>query len=64
MLASLLEQITGDTQAEKIKNMSEVSLLLPDGQRYAVTGGLSKGDRIVTNGIATLRNEMIIKIEE
>ena len=38
-------------------------LPLQDGKSYAVTGGLSEGDQIVTDGIATLRNEMRIKIE-
>jgi membrane fusion protein (multidrug efflux system) len=37
---------------------------LSDGKNYAVTGGLSEGDQIVTDGIATLRNEMIIKVKE
>jgi membrane fusion protein (multidrug efflux system) len=37
---------------------------LQDGKNYAVTGGLSEGDQIVTDGIATLRNEMIIKIKD
>jgi membrane fusion protein (multidrug efflux system) len=37
---------------------------LPDGKSYAVTGGLSEGDQVVTDGIATLRNEMTIKIKE
>lgn len=34
---------------------------LPDGQHYAVTGGLKDGDRIVTDGVATLRNGSIIQ---
>jgi membrane fusion protein (multidrug efflux system) len=37
---------------------------LQNGKNYAVTGGLSEGDQIVTDGIATLRNEMIIKIKD
>ncbi|MDR0546163.1 MAG: efflux RND transporter periplasmic adaptor subunit, partial [Dysgonamonadaceae bacterium] len=36
---------------------------LTDGKNYAVTDGFTEGDQIVTDGIATLRNEMIIKIE-
>ncbi len=34
-----------------------------DGQRYAVTGGLKNGDRIVTDGIATLLNGKRVKVE-
>jgi membrane fusion protein (multidrug efflux system) len=36
----------------------------PDGQNYAVTNGLSDGDTIVYDGIATLRNGMKISIKE
>ncbi|MFC4672439.1 efflux RND transporter periplasmic adaptor subunit [Dysgonomonas termitidis] len=36
----------------------------PDGQNYAVTNGLSDGDTIVYDGIATLRNGMKILIKE
>lgn len=36
---------------------------LPDGQRYAVTSGISEGDRIVLDGVATLRNTVKIKTE-
>lgn len=33
---------------------------MPNGLDYAVTGGLSEGDRIVSDGVATLRNGMKI----
>ncbi|RNC63994.1 efflux RND transporter periplasmic adaptor subunit [Proteiniphilum sp. X52] len=36
-------------------------LPLPDGKHYAVTSGLSEGDRIVVDGIATLGNARKIK---
>lgn len=39
-----------------------VSVLpLPDGQNYAVTEGLNPGDKIVMDGVATLRNGSLIK---
>lgn len=37
---------------------------LSDGKNYAVTGGLNEGDRIVSDGVATLGNARIIKTEE
>ncbi|MEA4915979.1 efflux RND transporter periplasmic adaptor subunit [Proteiniphilum sp.] len=39
-------------------------LPLPDGKHYAVTSGLSGGDRIVVDGIATLGNARKIVIEQ
>ncbi|MDR1742582.1 MAG: efflux RND transporter periplasmic adaptor subunit [Dysgonamonadaceae bacterium] len=36
-------------------------LPLPDGQNYVVTSGLTDGDRIITDGVATLRNGSLIK---
>ena len=33
----------------------------PDGQKYVVTKGLNQGDKIVTDGIATLTNGQKIK---
>ncbi|WP_294079425.1 efflux RND transporter periplasmic adaptor subunit [Proteiniphilum sp. UBA5384] len=39
-------------------------LPLPDGKHYAVTSGLSEGDRIVVDGIATLGNARKIKTEQ
>ncbi len=38
-------------------------LPLPDGKHYAVTSGLSEGDRIVVDGIATLGNARKIKTQ-
>ncbi len=47
------------TVVYKVRNDSVFQILisvisLPDGQNYAVTGGLQEGDQIVTDGIATL----------
>lgn len=43
-------------------NQQIISVLsMPNGQDYAVTGGLSDGDKIVSDGVATLRNGMRIK---
>ena len=39
-------------------------LSMPNGQEYAVTGGLSEGDKIVSDGVATLRNGMKISVKE
>lgn len=39
-------------------------LPLPDGKHYAVTSGLSEGERIVLDGIATLGNARKIKTEQ
>lgn len=37
---------------------------LPDGKNYVVTGGLAEGDRIVLDGVATLRNSQRISVKE
>ena len=39
-------------------------LPLPDGKHYAVTSGLSEGERIVVDGVATLANARKIKTDE
>jgi len=36
---------------------------MPNGQDYAVTGGLTDGDKIVSDGVATLRNGMKIAVK-
>lgn len=48
----LVYKVQGDSVAQKI--ISVIST--PDGKSYAVTGGLNNGDRIVSDGIATLSN--------
>lgn len=35
----------------------------PDGRYYVVTDGLSKGDRIVSDGIRTIQDKMTIKVK-
>lgn len=37
---------------------------MPDGRSFAVTDGLKDGERIVTDGVATLKNGMKIKVEQ
>lgn len=48
----LVYTVQGDSVVQKI--ISVIST--PDGKSYAVTGGLNNGDRIVSDGIATLSN--------
>ena len=38
-------------------------VIMPNGQDYAVTEGLSAGDKVVSDGIATLHNGMTINIK-
>lgn len=47
---TILFQVQGDSVIQK--TVSVVST--PDGKNYAITAGLQSGDRIVTDGIATL----------
>lgn len=56
----LVYLVQGDSVMQKV--ISAVST--PDGKSYAVTGGLNKGDRIVTDGVATLSNGKKISIRE
>lgn len=56
---TLIYKVEGDSVIQTI--VSVVST--PDGKDYAVTGGLSEGDKIVTDGIATLTNKQKIKIQ-
>jgi len=56
---TLVYLVQGDSVVQKV--ISVVST--PDGKYYAITGGLSKGDRIVTDGIATLNNGKKIAVE-
>jgi len=51
--------IQGDSVVQKV--ISVVST--PDGKEYAVTGGLKAGEKIVTDGIATLTNGQKIKVQ-
>lgn len=53
-------KVSGDSVVQTIITATEI----PDGQNYAVTSGLSAGDRIVSEGIATLRHGQKITIKE
>lgn len=53
----LVYKFEGDSVRQQIITV----LPMPDGQSYAVTEGLSDGEKIVFDGIATLRNGMKIK---
>lgn len=53
----LVYKFEGDSVRQQIITV----LPMPDGQSYAVTEGLSDGEKIVSDGIATLRNGMKIK---
>lgn len=56
----LVYKVLGDsTVASSIEVQS-----MPGGQDYAVLDGLADGDRIVTDGVATLKNGTKIKISE
>ncbi len=53
----LVYKVEGDSVIQKIVEVATT----PDGQNYAVFNGLSKGDIIVSDGIATLKNGKKIK---
>lgn len=53
----LAYKVQGDSVVQTLISV----LPMPDGKHYAVTEGLSTGDRIVTDGIATLTNGKKIK---
>ncbi|MDR2037398.1 MAG: efflux RND transporter periplasmic adaptor subunit [Bacteroidales bacterium] len=52
----LVYKLDGDVVQQQIISV----LSMPNGQEYAVTTGLSHGDVIVSDGVATLRNGMAI----
>ncbi len=56
---TLVYVLEGDSVKQQI--ISTVST--PDGHNYVVTDGLSNGDTIVTDGIATLQNGKKIKVK-
>ncbi len=49
---TLVYRVQGDSVVQKVISV----LPIPGGQDYAVTSGLAEGDRIATDGIATLNN--------
>ena len=53
----LVYKFQGDSVVQKVVSVKTT----PDGQAYVVTEGLSVGDKIVTDGIATLSNGQKIK---
>lgn len=55
----LVYKVQGDSVVQTIVSVLKV----PGGQDYAVTSGLSNGDRIVTDGVATLVNGKKIKVQ-
>jgi len=56
---TLLFQVQGDSVAQKVISV----LPTPDGKSYVVTNGINKGDRIVTDGIASLFHGKKISVE-
>lgn len=55
----LVYKVQGDSVVQALVSV----LSMPGGQDYAVTEGLSSGDKIVTDGVATLRNGKKIKVQ-
>ncbi|MCD8166109.1 MAG: efflux RND transporter periplasmic adaptor subunit [Bacteroides sp.] len=55
---TLVYKVQGDSVVQKIITAEST----PDGQNYAVTSGLQRGDTIVTDGIATLSNGKKINV--
>lgn len=55
----LVFRIQGDSVSQQIISVQT----MPNGQDYAVTGGLTDGDKIVSDGVATLRNGMKISVK-
>lgn len=53
---TLVYKVQGDSVVRTVITVEPT----PDGQDYAVTGGLAEGDRIVSDGIATLSQGMKI----
>lgn len=56
----LVYKLEGDSVKQQIISVQS----MPSGQEYAVTDGLSDGDKIVSDGVATLRNGMKIAARE
>lgn len=55
----LVYKLEGDTVKQQIITVQG----MPNGQDYAVTDGLSDGDRIISDGVATLQNGMKISVK-
>lgn len=57
---TLVYKAQGDTVAVQAIITVEA---MPDGINYAVTGGLNAGDKVITDGVATLANGKKIKVD-
>lgn len=57
---TLVYKVQGDSVVQSIITV----IPMPGGQNYAVTDGLKDGERIVTDGVATLSNGMKIKVSK
>jgi len=55
----LVFKVVGDSVVQKAITVQAT----PDGQSYVVLTGLASGDKIVTDGIATLKNGQKIKVQ-
>lgn len=55
----LVYKLQGDSVMQQLVSVQT----MPNGQDYAVTSGLSNGDKIVSDGVATLRNGMKITVK-
>jgi membrane fusion protein, multidrug efflux system len=55
----LVYKLQGDSAVQKAITVKTT----PDGQSYAVLDGLESGDKIITDGIATLKNGQKIKVQ-
>lgn len=55
----LVYKLQGDSVMQQLVSVQT----MPNGQDYAVTSGLSNGDKIVSDGVATLRNGMKIAVK-
>ena len=56
---TLVYKVQGDSVVQNIISV----IPTPDGQNYVVTNGLNDGERIVTDGLATLSNRQKIKVQ-
>lgn len=56
---TLIYRLQGDSAIQRVISV----LPTPDGKNYVVTDGLQKGDKIVTDGIATLAHGEVIATE-
>ncbi|MDR2038689.1 MAG: efflux RND transporter periplasmic adaptor subunit [Bacteroidales bacterium] len=54
----MVYKVQGDSVVQKVISVTA----MPDGKNYVVTEGLSDGDKIVTDGVATLVNGQKIKV--